>query len=754
MPRQENPPTFRKDTTWRIFIWPGFITEDKISKGGRKTRVVNKTTNAREKADFPSIVFFKLARPASASPRPTERQAVQPATELRPFRIARGRSLDEPSVVQPGATDRAQCADHQEVDEVGRIAGRLKQFLSAWSKITSDSFILQCLRGYKIEFSSKPIQKKVPIGNSLNKKDDPLMGEVIDNLLKLGAIRKVSKSDEQFISSYFLVPKANKKMRFVLNLKKLNSFIPKEHFKMEDFRTATKLVSEGCFMGSIDLKDAYFLIPLHKTSQRYVCFDWNNNRYEWDCIPFGLNVAPWLYTKIMKPVVNFLRSKNLLSVVYLDDWLCFGNTYDECLQNLNFTVQTLEFLGFIINRQKSNLIPQNRCQFLGFTLDSMNMSIELPVVKRQQIVSLIKELRVKEACSIREFARLVGCIVAACPAIQYGWIYSKGLERIKYLELLKNNLNYSATMSIPQSLSADLDWWEEKILLSSNKIRQNRFVLEIFSDASGSGWGIACNGEVTFGPWNTEELKNHINFLELKAAFIGLQIFCRNRQDCELLLRIDNTTAISYINRMGGIQYPKLNHMARQIWQFCELRNIWIFASYIASKENVDADLASRANNVDTEWELAQWAFEIIIERFGDVEIDLFASSSNRKCERYCSWHPDSDAYCVDAFTIDWRDLKFFAFPPVALILKTIQKIKNDRAQGILIVPFWPSQPWYPLWNTMLVEEPIIFPPNNNLLLSPCRTIQHPLASRMQLMAGTLSGSLTADKVLKTEQLR
>ena len=271
-------------------------------------------------------------------------------------------------------------------------------------------------------------------------------------------------------------------------------------------------------------------------------------------------------------------------------------------------------------------------------------------------------------------------------------------------------------MRIPSSLSDDLDWWEQNILTKSNETRQKKFQLEIFSDASGSGWGAACNGEVIFGNWSMEEAKNHINYLELRAAFFGLQYFGKDKQNYELLLRIDNSTAVSYVNRMGGIQLPKLNQVTKKIWQFCEQLNLWVFASYY--KENIDADGASRSDNIDTEWELAPWAFNIIINKFGDIEIDLFASKFNKKKSVHYLWHPDSNAYCTYAFTICWRELKFFEFPPVALILRTIQKIKNDQAQGILVAPHWPSQPWFPLWSAMALGEPVIFKPNENLLLS------------------------------------
>lgn len=121
-------------------------------------------------------------------------------------------------------------------------------------------------------------------------------------------------------------------------------------------------------------------------------------------------------------------------------------------------------------------------------------------------------------------------------------------------------------------------------------------------------------------------------------------------------------------------------------------------------------------------------------------------SSLIKNSEVYCSWQPDRDAFCTDAFTVNWSNFKFFAFPPIALILRTLQKIRNDQAQGIVIVPYWSSQAWFPLWNSMLIGEPIVFQPDDNLLLSACRSVKHPLASKMRLMAGLLSGRVTKIK--------
>lgn len=80
---------------------------------------------------------------------------------------------------------------------------------------------------------------------------------------------------------------------------------------------------------------------------------------------------------------------------------------------------------------------------------------------------------------------------------------------------------------------------------------------------------------------------------------------------------------------MGGTRVPRLNNLAREIWQWCEARNLWLFASYIPSRESKDADRESRVNNIDTEWELADYAFDLLVDRFGRPEIDLFASRIN-----------------------------------------------------------------------------------------------------------------------------
>lgn len=118
--------------------------------------------------------------------------------------------------------------------------------------------------------------------------------------------------------------------------------------------------------------------------------------------------------------------------------------------------------------------------FLGFILNSSRMTLELPEKKRQLILSLIKKLKLY---SLVPFENLLN-ITAACPAVKYDWLYSKGFERQKYLALLESGRNYDAKMKPSVTLSSDFIWWESQIPDTINPIKQQKYAREIFSDAS------------------------------------------------------------------------------------------------------------------------------------------------------------------------------------------------------------------------------------------------------------------------------
>ena len=134
--------------------------------------------------------------------------------------------------------------------------------------------------------------------------------------------------------------------------------------------------------------------------------------------------------------------------------------------------------------------------------------------------------------------------------------------------------------------------------------------------------------------------------------------------------------------------------------------------------------------------------FELITKKLGQPEIDLFASYSNAKVACYYSWKPDPGAAHVDAFTVSWSGPLTYCFPPFSLLGRCLQQIAMDQAECIVLIPNWPTQPYYSKVIEMLVSLPLVLPCQPQLLQLPhdphCR---HPLFPKLQLLARILSGN-------------
>jgi len=269
-------------------------------------------------------------------------------------------------------------------------------------------------------------------------------------------------------------------------------------------------------------------------------------------------------------------------------------------------------------------------------------------------------------------------------------LHTEILEREKFLVLLATDNDFEARIPLPPSIREDLLWWKEifENKLQCNHVRSGTFDLEIFSDASLTGWGAVCNKVRTHGFWSLEEKHYHINYLELLAIFHALRCFASQMRGSEILLRVDNSTALSYVNRMVFIKFPTLSNLARKIWDWCAERDIFIYAAYIPSAQNIEADAESRVVSEETEWSLGQPYFDKINLYLGPFDIDLFASTINNKCPNFVSWFPDPLALAVDAFSLNWSGFFFYAFPPFILILRVLRKIITDKAEGVVVVPW------------------------------------------------------------------
>lgn len=232
-----------------------------------------------------------------------------------------------------------------------KYAGRLKYLVQRWTTITNNSQILKLIQGLKLPFHSTPQQGELSCNARIEHHSK--YANKIFTLVQKGAISKCYPTTDQYLSPYFLVKKPNNTFRFILNLKSWNKFISVKHFKIEDYRLATRLIFKSSYLAKLDLKDAYFLLPIHNNYKKYLRFRFGENVFEFNCLPFGLNIAPYVFTKLLKPIVKFLRNQGCMLVVYLDDILIIGNSYEECKNNVKTVIKLFEYLGFLVNYGKN-----------------------------------------------------------------------------------------------------------------------------------------------------------------------------------------------------------------------------------------------------------------------------------------------------------------------------------------------------------------------------------------------------------------
>ena len=169
---------------------------------------------------------------------------------------------------------------------------------------------MDAIKHHHIEFEAEyPTQTVQPNEINFFLAEIMIIDAEIAKLVSKEGVQVTNRAPDGFISNIFIRAKKDGAFRMILDLKPLNKFVDCHHFKMDTFHTALKLIRLGCFMPSVDLKDAYYSIPIAQEDRKPLfIFQWRGKYYQFTCLPNGLLSAPRIFTKILKPVYARLRS--------------------------------------------------------------------------------------------------------------------------------------------------------------------------------------------------------------------------------------------------------------------------------------------------------------------------------------------------------------------------------------------------------------------------------------------------------------
>ena len=598
------------------------------------------------------------------------------------------------------------------------LGGRLSRCIDNWEKVTDSKWIRNVVsQGYKIPFKYPPEQKRVPTNPvASGPAHDVLVAEAADLLLK-EAVVTVDPVPGQFVSPYFAVtkPRSPGKFRPILNLKRFNHSVKKYKFRMEGLKQVRDWIKPDAWFCGMDLKDAYLHIPVCESFRKFLRFKWMDVLLEWCVIPFGLKCSPRVLTKVLKPVIAFIRATwEILISIYMDDLLVQGSTKEQVFLHAQVAALLLMVLGWSLNWKKSDFVPKQKIIHLGFSIDSVSMTISCPPDKIERLRGMCTKVMSEGVVTVHDAEKLLGTMESVRPVTPLAALRYRPFQR--QLLRAKCKVRRPGQLIILSSKSiAALAWWVSPSGFagnSSSAIRECAPDIEIWTDANKiRGGGHSSRGDYTQRRWSKEELAldHHINLLETRAAREAIIELAEHGDNVRL--HIDNRTAAAYIRCQGGTKSYSLSQEACQLWEEAQDHGVTILTpQWISSKENTSADFLSRND-------ISQWTFMLNKEMFSQIldhyhlqpTLDAFACRWSAQLPRYMSWHRDPLAVAQDALLAPWDPVTYL-FPPVPLLPKVVRKVKGERLRAILICPQWPTALWWGLLQEMIVEPPLVLP--------------------------------------------
>lgn len=615
-----------------------------------------------------------------------------------------------------------------------RVGSRLQRFWKTWENLGALPSVVHTLRyGLSLDFLSRPVLSSVPLINSRypDAQRNLLLKEAVEKMLAKGAIEPVQNTSSLgFYSRLFLVPKKSGGWRPVIDLSSLNNHLNIPSFKMETAEFIRENLQQGQWVTSLDLSDAYFHIPMAQWTHKYLRFMVLGVVYQFLCLPFGLGVAPREFTTVAKEVKRIAIRLLIWVFQYIDDWLNQAASRNQCAEATLKLLKLTQMLGWMVNLEKSELVPTQIFSFLGYMFDLLR-GVVYPTEARFQ--NLLKELTPLLTCpssTPRHVMRILGLMACMEKLVPQGRLHMRPLQlELKRLWHHRKSLDCKIIVAAP--VINCLKWWlVRKNVMATVPLHPPKPSISIYTDASLQGWG-AHMGEYTVqGTWTISESVLHINVLELKAVFKALKALApKHPQHKVIRVVTDNTTVACYINKQGGTRSPQMVAVSWALLSWCKSKEINLQAQHLAGVMNVLADQLSRQKQIlHTEWSLDQKVFDTLCLQLFKPQIDLFATRMNHKLPLFVSPVPDPLAIETDAMSkqVIWSRRDLYAFPPPILLPQIVAKLRaSQNCQMLLVAPFWETKVYHGHLMQLSVVPPVELPKYPHLLKQPHLEVFH-----------------------------
>ena len=579
-------------------------------------------------------------------------------------------------------------------------AGGLRRHLDWWQQNCLSKWTLQWVTAgfplwWEDPHSPAPAFYQPNHAGAVEHKD--FVTKEVADLLTAGAVKCVTQQPH-VVSPLNVTPKKNGKLRLILDLRHVNQYLRVPNFKYESLTCLETLAQPGDLMFSTDLAAGYWQVDMHPDSWQYLGFQWEGQWYVFCVLPFGLASAPWCFTKTMREVVGHFRSKGVRVVAYIDDFLFLvpGNNLQLAATIRHLVLNTFTAAGLEINLDKSHLDFTHILQHLGFMIDLRLGVFLVPPDRWSKLQSLLSVALSSRRVSVRTLSQISGHLISMHLAIGH---ISRLFSRACYFFQSQHSPNYYVT--VDERLKTELHFWAQCDRESlTTPIWKNATVAQfsvhtLATDAGGESWGAVYGSQRAHGYFRDTLRTTSSTFREMLAAFYSLQSFSQFLTHRHVHILTDNSAVPNIISH--GSRKPHLHDLALDIFWMCRKHKISLTASWIPRDQNQLADAMTRWNDTN-DWKLHPAVFQFLDQQWGPHTCDRFASHNNTQIPRFHSffWCPGTAG--VDAFAQpDWSVHNNWCYPPFDLIPRVLGIVTQQQARATLIIPVWPSRPWWPI---------------------------------------------------------
>lgn len=588
---------------------------------------------------------------------------------------------------------------------------RVRRSVKAWRALGASRWVVRnILDGAQIPWKRRPRYYRARAFPVAEQDKEFALAEM-ERCVRLGYWTELFEEDKSkpvVIGNGFVTRSAGKQ-RFVIDASYQNEGIEDRSFKYESLADLTPQLRPDDHLLGWDIKDAYHHVRLREVDKPYFAFQCMGRVFQCNTMPFGLKVAPFLWTKVCRPVVQALRREGFRVVVYVDDFggapptraRRKGATKQDAVDAGHRVRRLFADLGLTLHPTKGVWHGTQCLPLLGFLVDTKRRLFLLQPARTAKIIGMAGRL-LASAKTHRRWVRysalrsFCGTAVSTQLAVTAARLHL----RSPYSAMRDHLDKSSGRVRLGRQGMQDLQWW--RALAAHAEMGRALWPREadvvLTTDASGTGWGATWDG---LGPargfHSPSRKKAHINLLELGAVRLGLLPFVDFLRQPETIIRLRTDSLVTmHVINTGSSRSDALMRELRRLHRVCLALGVTIRAEYIPSALNLWADRLSRTAD-STDWSLRRSTFLEYERMYGPHTVDLFATAEDKQCGRFFSRFPSPGGGGVDAMRQNWRLENGWANPPFNLVGPVVTKIVEQGAAVTLVAPHWPSQPWWPL---------------------------------------------------------